>query len=230
LNWTPWVRSLIQPPLAWMNSLACEALLAGAPPVISSIMGLFLRHDSVGTCCLGSAGFGQRRCSRCRASIRWAFRSGAAACRQIVGAYHRDRRDRRCAGDRSSLNPGGQRGPDRYRLFTLPEAGTNPAWADALAELEPEATIPTRAFSGRLGRAIATDYVRAAAAPGAPPPAPYPVQRALTAAMLDAAGTSRDVHRMQAWAGQAAALARAEPAGDLVLRLWREAEALLPAG
>ena len=88
----------------------------------------------------------------------------------------------------------------------------------------------TRAFSGRLGRAIATDYVRAAAAPGAPPPAPYPVQRALTAAMRDAAGRSHDVHRMQAWAGQAAALARAEPAGELVLRLWQEAEALLPAG
>jgi len=50
------------------------------------------------------------------------------------------------------------------------------------------------------------------------------------AAMRDAAGRSRDVHRMQAWAGQAAALARAEPAGELVLRLWREAEALLPVG
>ena len=47
--------------------------------------------------------------------------------------------------------------------------------------------------------------------------------------MRDAAGTSRDVHRMQAWAGQAAALARAEPAGDLGLRLWREAEALAAA-
>jgi len=33
---------------------------------------------------------------------------------------------------------------------------------------------------------------------------------------------------MQAWAGQAAALARAEPAGEFVLRLWEEAEALQP--
>ena len=65
--------------------------------------------------------------------------------------------------------------------------------------------------------------------PGAPPPVPYPVQRALTGAMRDTGDKSRDVHRMQAWAGQAAALARAEPAGELVLRLWQEVEALLPA-
>jgi nitronate monooxygenase len=48
--------------------------------------------------------------------------------------------------------------------------------------------------------------------------------------MRDAGGKSLDIHRMQAWAGQAAALARPEPAGKLVLRLWQEAEALLPAG
>jgi len=33
---------------------------------------------------------------------------------------------------------------------------------------------------------------------------------------------------MQAWAGQGAAMARAEPAGEVVRRLWAEAEALLP--
>jgi nitronate monooxygenase len=113
-------------------------------------------------------------------------------------------------------------------LLRCPEAATNPAWADALADLEPDATVPTRAFSGRLGRAIATDYTRAAAAPDAPAAAPYPIQRSLTARMREAASGARDVERMQAWAGQAAALARSEPAGDVVLRVWEEAQSLLP--
>jgi nitronate monooxygenase len=113
-------------------------------------------------------------------------------------------------------------------LLRCPEAKSNPAYAAALIDLEPEGTVATRAFSGRLGRAIATDYLKAAAAPQAPPPAPYPVQRGLTAEMRAAGLRNNDIHRMQAWAGQAGAMARDEPATDLVKRLWLDAAALLP--
>ena len=112
-------------------------------------------------------------------------------------------------------------------LLRSPEAKIATAWADAIAQAAPEDTIVTRAFSGRPGRSIATAYARAAAAPAAPAPSPYPVQRGLTAAMRDAAAKANDIARMQAWAGQSASLARAEPAGEIVRRLWDDAQALL---
>jgi nitronate monooxygenase len=114
-------------------------------------------------------------------------------------------------------------------LLRCPEVKLPPAFAEAIGRTLPEDTIVSRAFSGRPGRTIATAYVRAATSAAAPKPAPYPVQRALTQAMRDAAIKGNDVDRMQAWAGQSAALAPTEPAGDVVQRLWREARALLAA-
>ena len=111
-------------------------------------------------------------------------------------------------------------------FLRCPEAKIPSAWADAIGKAAPEDTVITRTMTGRPARSIATDNVRAAMAPTAPPPAPYPVQRGLTQPMREAAAKDNDVSRMQAWAGQSARLARAEPAGEVVQRLWHETQAL----
>lgn len=112
-------------------------------------------------------------------------------------------------------------------FLRCPEARLPQVWSDALASARPEDTVLTRAFSGRAGRALLTEYVRAAAAPDAPSPAPYPVQRGLTGPMRRKALEEGDLRTMQAWAGQAARLARPEPAAQAVQRSWREARELL---
>jgi nitronate monooxygenase len=112
-------------------------------------------------------------------------------------------------------------------FLRCPEAKLASAWADALGQTLPEDTLITRAFSGRPGRTIATAYASAATGSEAPEPAPYPVQRGLTQALRDAGVKNNDIDRMQAWAGQSAAMALAVPAADVVARLWDGARALL---
>ena len=105
------------------------------------------------------------------------------------------------------------------------EAALPSAWSDALGAAAPEDTQVTRAFSGRPGRALRTEYLQSL--DGAPPPAPYPVQRALTEAMRTAGVRENDLARMQAWAGQSAALAKPGRAGDILAGIWSGAQALL---
>ncbi|TMV15091.1 NAD(P)H-dependent flavin oxidoreductase [Arenibacterium halophilum] len=112
-------------------------------------------------------------------------------------------------------------------FLRTPEAGTPTPWADALGRARPEDTAPTRAFSGRLGRSLRTAYTEAAATPEAPKPAPYPIQRNLTGAMRNDAAQAGDLDRMQAWAGQSAALGATDPAEEVTDRLWSQARELL---
>lgn len=113
-------------------------------------------------------------------------------------------------------------------FLRCPEANIPLPWANALENLDPEQTMLTRAFTGRLGRAIATDFVKAASSAEAPAPAPYPIQRGLTARMKEAGAATGDHHRMQVWAGQSAALARPISAAELVETIWDQARTLLP--
>jgi nitronate monooxygenase len=110
-------------------------------------------------------------------------------------------------------------------FLRCPETGVAPAWADALPHAAPEDTVLTRAFSGRLARGIANEVTRTFETVT---PAPYPLQRVLTTPMRAQATKENDASRMQLWAGQGAAMARAEPASEVVRRIWAEAEALLP--
>jgi nitronate monooxygenase len=45
--------------------------------------------------------------------------------------------------------------------------------------------------------------------------------------MRDAALKEDDIERIQAWTGQSASLAKANAAGDVVRRIWEDAQALL---
>ena len=113
-------------------------------------------------------------------------------------------------------------------LLRCPEAAIAPVWAHGLQGLAAEDTRLTRAFSGRWGRAVLTDYVRDATAPDAPEPAPYPVQRGITAAMRKDAEQMSDLQRMQAWAGQGVGLVKAtQPAQAWLQALWADAQTLL---
>jgi nitronate monooxygenase len=112
-------------------------------------------------------------------------------------------------------------------FLRCPEARLPSAWADAIGASLPEQTLISRAFSGRPGRSIATAYIRAVTAPGAPPPAAYPVQSGLTSAMRTQALKANLLDGLQAWAGQSAAQARARPAAEVAQELWQGARALL---
>ena len=236
----------------------CQALLEAAPPIVSSVMGLFPPEFVARIKARGIVWFAN-------ISTVAEARAAAAAGADVVVAQGMEAGGHRGCFDAAnaeaqmvglfSLLPavvdavripvvatGGiadARGVAAALLLGAsavqigtgflrsPEAGLSPAWADELATTAPEETRISRVFSGRAGRSIGTDYVRAATAADAPRPAPYPVQRALTARLRAAGQKAGDVQRMQVWAGQSAAMAQAKPAAEIVREVWDGTRGLL---
>jgi nitronate monooxygenase len=234
----------------------CEAMLAAAPTVVSSIMGLF-EPDYVRR--LKEHGIAWFACATTLDEALAAQEAGADAvvAQGMEAGGHRGTFDPEAAESTSvglfallprmvdhldvpvvasggiadgravaaALTLGASAVQVGTALLRAPETGIAEDWAAALDGLAPEATVPTRAYSGRLGRAAPTPYVTAWAEPGAPRPAPYPHQRRLVGQWRR--GESAGLDRVNHWAGQSAAMATGEPAGQIVTRMWREARELL---
>ena len=105
-------------------------------------------------------------------------------------------------------------------LMLTPEAGTAPAYRQALSE--PRPTRLTRAFSGRRARGIVNRFM---AEHDDHAPAAYPDVHHLTTPIRAAARKAGLEDAINLWAGQAYPLAREEPARDVVRRLGSDARA-----
>ena len=246
----------------------CQAILAAAPPVVSSIMGLYPAEF---VCQLADRGVAWFACATTLDEALTAQEAGADA---IVaqgmeagghrGTFNPDAAEHTSVGLlallprladhlRVPIIAAGGVGDGRgvaaalalgasavqvgTALLRSPETAISKEWSSSLDGLAPETTVTTRAYSGRLGRAAPTPFVTAWSEPDAPQPARYPTQRQLVTQWRrglrpdDEPGQGRPsaprLDRTNHWAGQSAALAREEQAGEVVTRMWREATSLL---
>lgn len=246
----------------------CEAILAAAPPVVSSIMGLY-PPEFVGQ--LADRGIAWFACATTLDEALAAQEAGADAivAQGMEAGGHRGTFDPDAAertsvglfallprladqlrvpivatggvgdgrGVAAALALGASAVQVGTALLRCPETAISKRWSSSLDGLAPESTVTTRAYSGRLGRAAPTPFVTAWSEPDAPRPARYPTQRQLVTQWRrglppdDEPGRGRragaGLDRANHWAGQSAALAREEPAGKVVARIWREATSLL---
>ncbi len=110
-------------------------------------------------------------------------------------------------------------------FLACPESGAADAYKAAVLAARDDGTLLTRAFSGRMARGIANSFAVEMKA-HTHELLRYPAQNNLTRPMRTAAARQGDADRLSLWAGQAAPLARAMPAADLVALLVKESAAI----
>ena len=114
-----------------------------------------------------------------------------------------------------------QAGADAVQLGTAFlrafESGAQQAHKDALADPQFDRTVVTRAFSGRPARGLLNAFI---AEHDATAPRAYPQVHHLTSGLRADAGRRGDADGLALWAGTGFRSARAEPAADVLTRLW----------
>ncbi|MDQ3765199.1 MAG: nitronate monooxygenase [Actinomycetota bacterium] len=243
-----------QPPLIFSEQ--CSAMLAAQPTVMSSIMGLFprevvtrMRERGIAWFCCATSLAEALAAEEAGADAIVAQGMEAGGHR---GTFNQDEAERHQVGLFSllpwfadhlripiiaaggiadgrgvaaALSLGASAVQVGTALLRSPEAGISPGWSQALDGLAPEDTVTTRAYTGRLARAAPSPYLAAWTTPDAPRPAPFPDQLGLVTRWRK--GNSEGLDKANHWAGQSAALATTDPAGEIVTRMWCDAKALL---
>jgi nitronate monooxygenase len=114
-------------------------------------------------------------------------------------------------------------------FLACPEAEVEPLYRRTLLEPRAAQTRVTRLYTGRPARAIVTRFMDELRDEEARTP-DFPLQRVFSSQLARAAVAQGNPEFSAMWAGQAARLARAMPAADLVRKLVDETEAALAQG
>jgi nitronate monooxygenase len=126
------------------------------------------------------------------------------------------------AGIAAVLALGAQAAQIGTAFLVCPESGAPPVHKKAVAAMDGDETVITRAFSGKPARAVRSHFTEAAEREGWPL-LPFPAQIALTGPLRQASARADSPDHYSSWSGQAGSLARPLPAADLVRVLADEA-------
>jgi nitronate monooxygenase len=105
-------------------------------------------------------------------------------------------------------------------FLVCPESSASEAWKRDLPCAEETDITTIRSFSGRAARGLRNRFVQHM--PATLGDLPYPILNALTAPLRRSAAAAGRADLLSEWCGQAASMARPQPAAELVARLMHE--------
>jgi nitronate monooxygenase len=130
------------------------------------------------------------------------------------------------AGIAAVLALGAQAAQLGTAFIPCPESGASQVHKDLLLQAKEDTTQVTEKFSGKPARGLANRFIAEMAAMNAPQLA-FPAQNSVTGRLRQASAKAGRPDFIALWAGQAAPLARALPAADLIRLLNEEAVAAI---